>query len=338
MDKKAIIQELRAWNDAVLTAQARPFLEPFGLTMRFDADIFDEDERQDTGCIALYKGGSVFWREIIYWINYEAMADYFIREDDCSQDAYKEQMHINLFHVIGSALVEMFSDLYGQGNEAVDVSVDDLPEGSLRLLLQGDGDPKQLSALSEEFAACHQDNRAEDSPLYRFCMQYLSRETTATPVLQEGMAYTIHLKDGRKIANAIYYACVASGKPYFGKGDDVYPAEDVQSHSLIGHNVPDNYREKPDPDRVVITDDVDEVVEVATTPTVNPEMFRRRVKCLMLSGMSQKEAEKTIASTPLQLSLFYDVGRGAFAIDAEAVGNAILYNPYSGKEIPDETE
>ena len=74
MDKKAIIQELRAWNDAVLTAQALPFLEPLGLTMRFDADVFDEDERQDTGCIALYKGGSVFEKEIIYWINYETMA------------------------------------------------------------------------------------------------------------------------------------------------------------------------------------------------------------------------------------------------------------------------
>ena len=51
------------------------------------------------------------------------MADFFIREDDCSQDAYKEQMHINLFHVIGSALVEMLSDLYGQGNETFDASV-----------------------------------------------------------------------------------------------------------------------------------------------------------------------------------------------------------------------
>ena len=53
MDKKAIIQELRDWNDAVLFAQARLFLEPFGLTIRFDADVFDEDEGQDTGCIAL---------------------------------------------------------------------------------------------------------------------------------------------------------------------------------------------------------------------------------------------------------------------------------------------
>lgn len=166
----------------------------------------------------------------------------------------------------------------------------------------------------------------------------MSHKPTSVSILQEGMAYTIRLNDGRKIDNAIYYACIVSGKPYFGKGDDVYPAKDVQSHSLIGHNVPDNYREEPDSDRVVITDDAGEVIEVVTTPTLNPEIFRRRVRSLMLSGLPQQEAEKFVASTPQKLELFYDVGLGAFAIDAEAVGNTPLYNPYTGKEIPDETE
>ena len=81
-----------------------------------------------------------------------------------------------------------------------------------------------------------------------------------------------------------------------------------------------------------------EVIEVVTTPRVNPGMFRRRVRSLMLSGLSREEAEKYVASTPQKLELFYDVNLGAFAIDAEAVGNTPLYNPYSGKEIPDETK
>ncbi len=120
----------------------------------------------------------------------------------------------------------------------------------------------------------------------------------------------------------------------------VYSAEDVQTHSLIGRNVPDNYRDNddPDPDRLAINDEVGEVIEVGTTPDINPEMFRRRVKSLMLAGLSQQEAEKFVASTPQKLELFYDVSLGAFAIDAEAVGNTPLYNPYTGKEIPDETE
>ena len=94
----------------------------------------------------------------------------------------------------------------------------------------------------------------------------------------------------------------------------------------------------PDPDRLTIADEVCEVIDVITTPDTYPELFRRRVKCLINSGLPQSEAEKFAASTPLQLELFYDIGRGGFAIDAEAVGNTPLYNPYTGKEIPDETE
>lgn len=181
MDKKAIIQELRDWNDAVLFAQARSFLEPFGLTIRFDADVFDENERLATDCIALYKGGSVFEKEILYWINYDVIADRLIRGDDCSQAAYKEQMHINIFHVIGLALVEMFSDWYGQGDKAFDTLIDNLPEGALRSLLQGHCNPEQESALSEEFAACHWNNRNTDSALCRFCSQYLSQIVISDP-------------------------------------------------------------------------------------------------------------------------------------------------------------
>lgn len=168
----------------------------------------------------------------------------------------------------------------------------------------------------------------------------MSHKLIVTPLLQEGLAYTIILKDGRKVRNAIYYACVASGKPYFGKGNEVYPAEEVQSHSLIGHNVPENYDEDdvPNPDRLAIIDEVCEVIDVITTPDTHPELFRRRVKCLMISGLPQAEAEKVVVSAPLKLELFYDIGRGSFAIDAEAIGNTPLYNPYTGKEIPDETE
>ena len=107
---------------------------------------------------------------------------------------------------------------------------------------------------------------------------------------------------------------------------------------LVLENIQEYMAERRDPDRVAITDGITEVIEVVTSPTINPEMFRRRVRSLMLSGLPQQEAEKSVASTPQKLELFYDVALGAFAIDAEAVGNTPLYNPYTGKEIPDETE
>lgn len=83
----------------------------------------------------------------------------------------------------------------------------------------------------------------------------------------------------------------------------------MRNHSITGHAASDGSRRNgtPNPDRFAITDEVCEVVDVVTTPETNPEMFRCRVKCLMYSGLSQAEAEKVIASTPLKLELFYDV-------------------------------
>ena len=47
----------------------------------------------------------------------------------------------------------------------------------------------------------------------------------------------------------------------------------------------DSTKRGADPDRLAICDEVDEVVDVVTTPDINPDTFRRRVKCLMISGI-----------------------------------------------------
>ena len=52
--------------------------------------------------------------------------------------------------------------------------------------------------------------------------------------LQEGLGYTIHLFDGRRILYAVYHHCAASGQHYFAKGDKVYPIESVFRHSMQG--------------------------------------------------------------------------------------------------------
>lgn len=161
--------------------------------------------------------------------------------------------------------------------------------------------------------------------------------------LQDGMVYTIILNDNTRITDAVFHYCALLGKHYFTKGANVYPIEKVQSHSLVGHEItlpPDATTQKQvslDPDRLAITDDYDTSIQVITTPDTNPVIFRRRVKCQMLSGLSQEEAERVISTTPMELELFYEIGLGGFAVDAEAVGNTPLYSPYTGKEIPDET-
>lgn len=100
---------------------------------------------------------------------------------------------------------------------------------------------------------------------------------------------------------------------------------------------PDMSALKPLQGSVAITDDEEEIVEVWTTPQTNPKIFRKRVKSLMMSGLSQQDAERIASTEPMKLELFYDVQLGSFAIDAEAVGNTPLFHPYTGEEIPDET-
>lgn len=161
--------------------------------------------------------------------------------------------------------------------------------------------------------------------------------------LQDGTAYTIILINNTCITDAVFHYCALFGKHYFTKGVSVYPIEKVQSHSLAGHEIPlppdaaTQEQASSEPDRLAITDDFDTSIKVITTPDTNPVIFRRRVKCQMLSGLSQEEAERVVSTTPMELELFYEIGLGGFAIDAEAVGNTPLYSPYTGQEIPDET-
>lgn len=60
------------------------------------------------------------------------------------------------------------------------------------------------------------------------------------PVLQDGVSYTIRLIDGRRIANALYNHCAASGQHYFSKGGEVFPLEEVLTHSMLGHDIPED--------------------------------------------------------------------------------------------------
>lgn len=183
-------------------------------------------------------------------------------------------------------------------------------------------------------------NNPEERP---FSVEHQWSHQHVSSWLQDGTAYTIILNDNTCITDAVFHYCTLFGKHYFTKGVSVYPIENVQSHSLAGHETPSppnadtKKQASSEPNRLAITDDFDSSIKVITTPDTNPVIFRRRVKCQMLSGLSQEEAERVVSTTPMELELFYEIGLGGFAIDAEAVGNTPLYSPYTGQEIPDET-
>lgn len=62
-----------------------------------------------------------------------------------------------------------------------------------------------------------------------------------------------------------------------------------------------------------------EVVLIRLTPEEYPIAYANKVKCLMLSGLSKKEAER-MAMEPIDLELYYEVGVGLMAVEPGAVG------------------
>lgn len=74
-----------------------------------------------------------------------------------------------------------------------------------------------------------------------------------------------------------------------------------------------------------------EIIMIRLTPEKFPIAYANKVKCLMLSGLSEEEAEK-MAMEPIDLELYYEVGVGLMAVES-----GTIYSPYSG-ELYDNSE
>ena len=77
-------------------------------------------------------------------------------------------------------------------------------------------------------------------------------------------------------------------------------------------------------------------IDILLTPEKYPTAFERKVRCVMSGGMTRQEAEEHVRMTPICLEIFYDIGRGLFAVESEAVDNTDIFNPYTGKTVTKE--
>jgi hypothetical protein len=89
-------------------------------------------------------------------------------------------------------------------------------------------------------------------------------------------------------------------------------------------------------DPLRITEEGD-VIEIYLTEEKTPVAYQRKKYELMeLSGMTEQEAERYLSQTPVPLELFYDMDRGMFGVESDALESCEIYNPYTGKEIPND--
>ncbi len=56
----------------------------------------------------------------------------------------------------------------------------------------------------------------------------------------------------------------------------------------------------------------------------------------MSGGMSRQEAEEYVRTTPICLEVYYDIGRGLFAVESETADNIEIFNPYTGETVTKE--
>lgn len=77
--------------------------------------------------------------------------------------------------------------------------------------------------------------------------------------------------------------------------------------------------------------------KISLSEKETPQAFKRRVEELMLSGLSEGEARHNAATTPVAMELFYDCGRGMFAIESEPLLHIGIFNPTPGLKFPMKT-
>ena len=75
-----------------------------------------------------------------------------------------------------------------------------------------------------------------------------------------------------------------------------------------------------------------EVIDVYLDEDKHPRAFKTKLHELIESGLDEDAARKFIRDTPFVMEVYYDLNRGLFMVESEAVESIEIYNPYTGVE------
>lgn len=89
-------------------------------------------------------------------------------------------------------------------------------------------------------------------------------------------------------------------------------------------------------DELRVTEEEGDVIDVYLCPEKTPIAYQRKKKELIeRSGMTEDEAEQCLLR-PIPIEVFYSYDQGLFGIEAECLADCEVFNPYTGKEIPND--
>ena len=83
-----------------------------------------------------------------------------------------------------------------------------------------------------------------------------------------------------------------------------------------------------------------ETIDVLLNKKDHPRAFQKAVESLMLSGLSEEEAIKSVKTVPFVLEVAYSPNRGLFAVESEALDflRGEMFDPYTGEHVVVEDE
>lgn len=78
-----------------------------------------------------------------------------------------------------------------------------------------------------------------------------------------------------------------------------------------------------------------EIIELFLSEDKTPIAYQKKVTELIKSGMTKEEAENFVSTTPFEMEFYYSDDLGLFLVESEAVEEANIIDPYSGKKLQD---
>ena len=77
---------------------------------------------------------------------------------------------------------------------------------------------------------------------------------------------------------------------------------------------------------------------ISLDETKYPIAFKAKLDELVKCGMTETSARKLISESPIEMEIYYSPDQGLFAVEAEAVDNSLIFNPYDGEEMEENDE
>lgn len=89
-------------------------------------------------------------------------------------------------------------------------------------------------------------------------------------------------------------------------------------------------------DELRITTEEGDVVDIFLCPNKTPVAYQRKKNELIkMAGMTEDEAERCLLQ-PIPIEIFYSYDQGLWGIEAECLAGCEVYDPYTGKEVPND--